>query len=185
MKRSIANMVKLVSRTAAFFLLLQVVFQVHAEEFGSKLMSTTPMQKMQISVNSRNSSSLTTGNILWDGIIKDCLKKPSMSCFQKNVYSYLDNLLETTNLNFTNRLLFMKNQVDYREDAVEDNEIPESRSSGESDVFFSFLLPLTSWMVTLFSISSKSNIFIMFVTALNLFVTTLRDRYFITLLIYG
>ncbi|KAL5284822.1 Osi17 family protein, partial [Megaselia abdita] len=122
-----SNMVNLVSRTAVF-LLLFLLFLVHAEEFSEKMKNTTPMQIMAVtSSNSGNTSQqLTTGNNLWDGIIKDCLKKPSMSCFQKNVYSYLDDLLETSSLNVTNRLLFMKNQVDYTN--TESNEIPEAES---------------------------------------------------------
>lgn len=126
-----SNMVKLVSRTAVFLLLLLAFdFLVHAEEFSENIKSTTPMQMLVASSNSGNTSQqITTGNILWDGITKDCLKKPSMSCFQKNVYSYLDDLLETSSLNFTNRLLFMKNQVDY---TAESNDIPKAESrSGE------------------------------------------------------
>lgn len=124
-------MVKLVSRTTVFLLLWFVVvgqFLVNAEELSGNIKSTTPMQMVVASFRN-TSQDITTGNILWDGIIKDCLKKPSMSCFQKNVYSYLDDLLETANLNYTNRLLFMKNEVDYSEDS---NDIPEAESrSGE------------------------------------------------------
>lgn len=127
-------MVNVVSRTVVnllFLLLLACDFLVHAEEFSETIKSTTPMQKVVASSNSGNTSQeITTGNHLWDGIIKDCLKKPSMSCFQKNVYSYLDDLLETSSLNVSNRLLFMKNQVDYTE--TKSNEIPEAESrSGE------------------------------------------------------
>lgn len=131
---NMVNLVNLVSRTAVilvFLLVLACDFLVHAEEFSERIKSTTPMQIVVASSNGGNASQeITTGNHLWDGIIKDCLKKPSMSCFQKNVYSYLDDLLETPSLNVTSRLLFMKNQVDYEE--TRSNEIPEAESrSGE------------------------------------------------------
>lgn len=128
------NMVNLVSRTAVNLLLLHLLltcdFFAHAEEFREKIKSTTPMQIMTRLNVGNTSQQITTGNHLWDGIIKDCLKKPSMSCFQKNIYSYLDDLLGTHSFNISNRLLFTKNQIDYV--YTKSNEIPEAESrSGE------------------------------------------------------
>lgn len=53
-----------------------------------------------------------SGNELWDGIIDDCLYKPSFSCFQKNVYSYLDNTLRLADVNVTERIQFKKIDID-------------------------------------------------------------------------
>lgn len=61
----------------------------------------------------KESFTSTTGNELWDGIIKQCLAKPTFSCFQKNVYTYLDRSLETGDVNVTSRFKFKKNRLDY------------------------------------------------------------------------
>jgi len=56
----------------------------------------------------------TSGNELWDGLVRDCYLKPDVSCFQKNVFSYLDGALDVQDVNVTQRLKFFKNQVDYQ-----------------------------------------------------------------------
>lgn len=53
-----------------------------------------------------------SGNELWDGIINDCLYKPSFSCFQKNVYTYLDNTLKLGDVNVTERIQFKRIDID-------------------------------------------------------------------------
>ncbi|KAH8360068.1 hypothetical protein KR093_010430, partial [Drosophila rubida] len=75
----------------------------------------------------RFARSFSSGNELWDGIIRDCYKRPDMSCFQKNVYSYLDGALNMHDVNVTQRLKFFKNQVQYEPD----NEIEEEQTSNE------------------------------------------------------
>lgn len=73
-----------------------------------------------------------SGNELWDGLIDDCLYKPSFSCFQKNIYTYLDNTLRLTDVNFTDRIRFKKMEIDpsllaqlqNNTDEEDDNEIP-------------------------------------------------------------
>lgn len=55
----------------------------------------------------------TDDNSLWSGIIQDCYKRPTFSCFQKNVYYYLNDVLETHDVNVTQRLKFFKNQNQY------------------------------------------------------------------------
>lgn len=75
---------------------------------------------------------LSTGNTLWDGLIQDCLHKPSFSCIQKNVYTYLDDTLNVEDVNVTNRFFFTKNKVDftkYTKEAnydLDNNEIPDA-----------------------------------------------------------
>ncbi|XP_037943412.1 uncharacterized protein LOC119676247 [Teleopsis dalmanni] len=61
----------------------------------------------------------STGNELWDGIIRDCYHKPTFSCFQKNVYGFLNEALDVQDLNVTQRLKFFKNSVDYVEQSAE------------------------------------------------------------------
>ncbi|XP_060648625.1 uncharacterized protein LOC132786181 isoform X3 [Drosophila nasuta] len=78
----------------------------------------------------RFARSFSSGNELWDGIIRDCYKRPDMSCFQKNVYSYLDGALSMNDVNVTQRLKFYKNQVQYEPDNEIEEEIPnEGRSA--------------------------------------------------------
>ncbi|XP_017037835.1 uncharacterized protein Osi17 isoform X1 [Drosophila kikkawai] len=55
----------------------------------------------------------TSGNELWDGLVRDCYLKPDISCFQKNVFSYLDGALDVQDVNVTERLKFFKNKVHY------------------------------------------------------------------------
>lgn len=69
---------------------------------------------------------ISTGNSLWDGLLRECLEKPSFSCIQKNVYGYLDDFLQTTNMNVTNRLFFYKNKLDYRKYSEERNSAKEN-----------------------------------------------------------
>ncbi|KFB51863.1 hypothetical protein ZHAS_00020019 [Anopheles sinensis] len=77
----------------------------------------------------------STGNRLWDALIADCMRKPTFACIQKNVYSFLGEQLEVENMNFTNRVQFLKNRVDFtkytreanEEDSEDDNEIPDAR----------------------------------------------------------
>lgn len=87
---------------------------------------------------------LSSGNVLWDSLIQECIRKPTISCIQKNVYTYLQDTLEMGDLNVTNRLLFKKNKVDYhkytKEANEDDNEIPDdSARSGKIFLLFSFI----------------------------------------------
>lgn len=83
---------------------------------------------------------MSTGNDLWDSMIKECLKKPTFSCIQKNVYSYLDDALNLDNVNVTSKIILTRNQIKYEnfwkpreeevtqsdandQDKTEDNEI--------------------------------------------------------------
>uniref|UniRef100_A0A182TAY2 Uncharacterized protein n=1 Tax=Anopheles maculatus TaxID=74869 RepID=A0A182TAY2_9DIPT len=81
----------------------------------------------------------STGNRLWDALIADCMRKPTFACIQKNVYSFLGEQLDVENVNFTNRVQFLRNRVDFTKytreanDAIDgeednENEIPDARS---------------------------------------------------------
>lgn len=71
---------------------------------------------------------LSTGNELWDGLIRDCLKKPTFSCIQKNVFTFLDTSLGLQDLNLTSRVQLTKNQVNY--------QVPEQPNDEENEIFF-------------------------------------------------
>ncbi|KAH8343867.1 hypothetical protein KR084_000568 [Drosophila pseudotakahashii] len=71
----------------------------------------------------------TSGNELWDGLVRDCYLQPDVSCFQKNVFSYLDGALDVQDVNVTHRLKFFKNQVDYQ---VEKEKEEHSEARGAS-----------------------------------------------------
>lgn len=69
---------------------------------------------------------ISTNNELWDALINDCLRKPTMSCFQKNVYSYLDGALAMQDINVTGSFKFLQNKVDpykYTKEANDQDEI--------------------------------------------------------------
>ncbi|XP_061501755.1 uncharacterized protein LOC1272839 isoform X2 [Anopheles gambiae] len=84
----------------------------------------------------------STGNQLWDALIADCMRKPTFACIQKNVYSFLGEQLDVENVNFTNRVQFLRNRVDFTkytreaneagdEEEDNENEIPDARSAFE------------------------------------------------------
>ncbi|KAJ6637523.1 hypothetical protein Bhyg_10254 [Pseudolycoriella hygida] len=83
----------------------------------------------------------STDNELWDGLIKDCLHKPSFSCFQKNVHNYLNSALELDDVNVTSSFKFLKNKVDlykYTKEAndhlMKENEIPDEEARSASPI---------------------------------------------------
>jgi hypothetical protein len=80
-----------------------------------------PLFAQNRTVVKNSEPAFSTGNTLWDAVIKECLRKPTFSCIQKNVYSYLDEQLNTDDFNVTNRLLFFKNRVDFTKYTKEAN----------------------------------------------------------------
>lgn len=66
----------------------------------------------------------TADNNLWSGIIQDCYKRPTFSCFQKNVYYYLNDVLDAQDVNVTQRLKFFKNDNFYQYDVQEAEDVP-------------------------------------------------------------
>lgn len=110
-------------------------FNSKLSTFSGHVKSTTPMQPElftnhsahmndeQLLRNQSSSSSASSqhhkartfvrsGNELWDGLVNDCLHKPSFSCFQKNIYTYLDDTLRLGDVNVTDRILFKKIDID-------------------------------------------------------------------------
>lgn len=77
----------------------------------------------------RKNTFIRSGNELWDSLIDECLQKPSFSCFQKNVYSYLDNTLKLDDVNVTEQIRFKKIDIDpdtlvqMQNDTDDENEI--------------------------------------------------------------
>lgn len=54
-----------------------------------------------------------TGNVLWDNILNKCTVTPSVSCLQKNVYTYLDDRLGMNgDVEVSSGMCFKKNSVD-------------------------------------------------------------------------
>ncbi|XP_035777141.1 uncharacterized protein LOC118458586 isoform X2 [Anopheles albimanus] len=98
-------------------------------------------ETVQGNVTSRGTGKpmFSTGNHLWDALIAECMRKPTFACIQKNVYNFLGEQLEVENMNFTNRVQFLRNRVDfskYTREANEpeteiDNEIPDARGAFE------------------------------------------------------
>lgn len=66
----------------------------------------------------------TADNNLWSGIIQDCYRRPTFSCFQKNVYYYLNDVLDAEDVNVTQRLKLYKNYNSYQYDVEEAEAVP-------------------------------------------------------------
>lgn len=82
--------------------------QIHSNQSSSTWMASSSRSFQQKSKRTFRQS----GNELWDGIINDCLYKPSFSCFQKNIYTYLDTTLKLGDVNVTDRIQFKKIDID-------------------------------------------------------------------------
>lgn len=55
-----------------------------------------------------------TGNELWHGLFRDCKKRVTFSCIQKNAYTYLDNaFIERDNIIVFDGLTLTKNNITY------------------------------------------------------------------------
>ncbi|XP_033165917.1 uncharacterized protein LOC117144699 isoform X3 [Drosophila mauritiana] len=106
------------------------VFLVNATEFPTR----KPMDKVAPTdtLLLRLARRFASGNELWDGLVRDCYLKPDVSCFQKNVFSYLDTALDVQDVNVTQRLKFFKNQVDYQVDK-EKEEHSEARAAASAE----------------------------------------------------
>ncbi|XP_034837329.1 uncharacterized protein Osi17 isoform X1 [Maniola hyperantus] len=75
-----------------------------------------------------------TGNNLWDNILNKCSLKPSVSCLQKNFYSYLDDSLDFNgDISVAGGVSFKKNNVDMKKYSKEANIIylTGSKNNGE------------------------------------------------------
>lgn len=81
-----------------------------------------------VSSASRQKPLYSTGNDLWDNLIRDCLKKPSFSCIQKNVYTYLDGTLSMNDVNVTSKVQLTRNQLQY--------DIPTTPKDEENEIYF-------------------------------------------------
>lgn len=74
-----------------------------------------------------------TGNNLWDNILNQCSVSPSVSCLQKNVYSYMDEKLEFDgDVKVSGGLCFKKNNVDVKKFSKEANIIYLTGSKDEA-----------------------------------------------------
>lgn len=76
---------------------------------------------------------LPTGNELWDSMISHCMTRPTFSCFQKNIYTYLDRTLLLADVNVTDNFLLLHNQVNYTDQLIKSNEIDVSSVSDPVD----------------------------------------------------
>lgn len=89
----------------------------------------------------------STGNELWDNLIRDCLKKPTFSCIQKNVYTFLDSTLNQNDVNVTSRVQLTRNQLEYK--------ISQTPKDEENEIYFEGRGKLRSSLLTAQLIFSK------------------------------
>ncbi|XP_067619143.1 uncharacterized protein Osi17 isoform X3 [Eurosta solidaginis] len=81
------------------------------------------------SIFMRFAKRFSAGNELWDDIIRDCYQRPTFSCFQKNVFSYLNGALDVNDVNITQRVKFYRNQVDFTNLQHEPTEATAAKDS--------------------------------------------------------
>ncbi|XP_053619688.1 uncharacterized protein Osi17 [Plodia interpunctella] len=74
-----------------------------------------------------------TGNSLWDGILNKCTVNPSVSCLQKNVYTFLDEKLNYGGDVKFGSVCFEKNSVDINKYTKEANIIYLTGSKRQAD----------------------------------------------------
>lgn len=73
-----------------------------------------------------------TGNVLWDNILNKCTASPSVSCLQKNVYTYLDDKIGMNgDVEVASGMCFKKNNVDINKYSKEANSIYLTGSKDE------------------------------------------------------
>ncbi|XP_014600031.1 PREDICTED: uncharacterized protein LOC106784714 isoform X1 [Polistes canadensis] len=69
------------------------------------------------------STTNTTDNELWHGLLKDCKKKVTFSCIQKNAYSYLDGTFsDQNNITIFDGLTLTKNNLNYGTCGIGNND---------------------------------------------------------------
>ncbi|KYM78007.1 hypothetical protein ALC53_11474 [Atta colombica] len=74
-----------------------------------------------------------TGNELWHGLFRDCKKKVTFSCIQKNAYTYLDNVfIERDNITIFDGLILTKNNITYNTCLKRENQIEDRKFNDES-----------------------------------------------------
>lgn len=87
--------------------------------------------------NLYNNGTFRTGNSLWDNILNKCTLKPSVTCLQKNFYTYLDNSLNFNgDLSVTSGVCFKKNSVDMNRFSKEADIIYLAGSKDKEDRSF-------------------------------------------------
>lgn len=92
--------------------------------------------------NARDLPVNETGNEFWHGLIRDCKKRITFSCIQKNAYTYLDNTFtERDNITVFDGLILTKNQLNYQScqrqsnvvDSVNENLVDNSNVDDDED----------------------------------------------------
>lgn len=117
------------TKCAVFAFASVVLMSVQLCQCDDEMVETsTAINNDNVTIAKSPSPMLSTGNELWDGLIKECLKKPTFSCIQKNVFTFLDTSLGLKDVNLTSRVQLIKNQVDY--------QVPEQPNDEENEIFF-------------------------------------------------
>ncbi|KOB76550.1 Uncharacterized protein OBRU01_05503 [Operophtera brumata] len=124
-RMGVANILK----TTLLFILVINTKAINADESSD---NNELVKRMKIieSVSGRyfndiyQNGTFRTGNNLWDNILNQCSVTPSVSCLQKNVYSYMDDKLDFDgDVKVGGGLCFKKNNVDVKKYSKEANII--------------------------------------------------------------
>lgn len=108
---------------------------------GNEEPSVDDLNKLDFNTTARyfenvySNGTFHTGNMLWDQLLNQCSAKPSVSCLQKNVYTYLDDSLGFNgDINVANGVKFIKNKVDINKYSKEANIIYLKGNKEEQEV---------------------------------------------------
>lgn len=74
-----------------------------------------------------------TGNALWDGLVSECMASPTVACFQKNVYHYLDDTLRPGDVNVTSGFRFVRNRLDATVLRMDEKDVADRGESGGAE----------------------------------------------------
>lgn len=81
-----------------------------------------------------NNGTFRTGNELWDNILNKCSTSPSVSCLQKNMYTFIDDKLGINgDVEVTSGVCFKKNNVDINKYSKDANTIYLTGNKDDED----------------------------------------------------
>ena len=128
------NQLRMYKKTILFLMCISVTFT------SSQFFSFEKLRSYAKLFNVHDLPVNETGNELWHGLIRDCKKRITFSCIQKNAYTYLDNTLTAQdNITVFDGLILKKNNLHYQScesqkgrNSVDENLV-ENPNDGDHD----------------------------------------------------
>ncbi|XP_043472591.1 uncharacterized protein LOC122505174 [Leptopilina heterotoma] len=109
---------------------------------SSQFFSFSKLKSYAKLFNARDLPVNETGNEFWHGLIRDCKKRITFSCIQKNAYTYLDNTFtERDNITVFDGFVLTKNNLNYQTcqrksniDSDHENLVENSNDDDDNDL---------------------------------------------------